>query len=179
MDKQVFISGEKVDLRVVENTDAAFLSFCHNSEDVRSSFFTNYPTNSLRQQKSIEQLYEQYDYLPLIIADSKSHENIGVTAFHRIDIVGGVATLSIILPDNKKWGKGYGKETVKLMVHYGFNILNFHRIQLVVAAKNTAARRIYSETGFREEGVMREAMYQNGSYWDFIMMGLLESDLGS
>lgn len=178
MEKKYFLSGEKVALRPLEPEDASFLAFCNNSEDIRASFFTGYPTNSQRQKECIENLYEKYEYVPFVIVNQKSRENIGVTAFHRIDIVGGVATMSIILPDKKDWGKGYGKEAVKLMVRYGFDILRFHRIQLVVGAQNSAAKSIYAAVGFREEGVMREAMYQDGCYWDFIMMGLLESDLG-
>jgi len=176
MERKPFVCGEKAALRVVEPEDADYLAYCHNSPDVRPWFFTNYPTNSLRQKECIEKIYENYEYVPLIIMNQQSKTDVGVTAFHRIDIVGGMATLSIILPDRENWNKGYGKEATHLMVEYGFDVLGFHRIQLVVAAKNSAARRIYASAGFQEEGVLREAMYQDGNYWDFIMMGLLASD---
>lgn len=177
MSNKHFLEGNKIFLRPVELRDAEFLAFCYNSPDTRPTFFTNYPTNSLRQEEIIKNLYKDYrDYVPFLICEKESGRDVGVTALHRIDSVTGMATFSIIIPDSDDWGKKFGSEATEMMVAYGFEILNFHRIQLHVFAKNTRGIKAYERAGFVKEGILRQAMYHNNEYCDFYVMSILRDE---
>ncbi|OQX94766.1 hypothetical protein B6I21_08925 [candidate division KSB1 bacterium 4572_119] len=73
-------------------------------------------------------------------------------------------------PDFSEWILSAGQ------INYAFQTLNLNRIQLHVNAKNTAAIRIYKKIGFQQEGILRQAMYKNEEYFDFLVMGILRSD---
>jgi len=177
MPQKFFFEGKKVSLRPVELEDAEFLAYCYNSPDVRETFFTNFPTNSLRQEEIIKDLYKGYpDYVPFIICERETGRAVGLTAFHRLDPVNRAAIYSIIIPDKSDWGKNYGTEATQLMVSYGFEILNLNRIQLHVYTGNTRAIKAYERAGFTREGLLRQAMYHYDQYCDFYVMALLREE---
>ena len=62
------------------------------------------------------------------------------------------------------------------MLNHGFKTLNLNRIYLRVYENNLRAIRVYEKTGFRQEGQLRQAHFQDGSYMDVILMGILRSD---
>jgi RimJ/RimL family protein N-acetyltransferase len=51
-----------------------------------------------------------------------------------------------------------------------------HRLWLDVFDTNTRARRVYEAYGFREEGVMREAVLRDGEYHTLVLMSLLDRE---
>ena len=89
---------------------------------------------------------------------------------------GSHGNLLLGIAEKSNWSGGYGTETVKLILNYAFNELNFNRIQLHVAEKNHAAIRIYEKNGFVVEGKLREAMFQHGKYHNFLLMAILHKE---
>ena len=73
-------------------------------------------------------------------------------------------------------GQGYGKQVYDLIIAYCFDQLNMNRIWLLVAEYNKIGIKLYERKGFRIEGAMRKAIYRNGRYWDYIIMGLLQKE---
>lgn len=78
--------------------------------------------------------------------------------------------------NRKYWNKGYGKETAKLMLEYGFNSLNIHRMAIGVVGFNERGLRFWKSIGFKEEGKQKDGYFHNGEYSDFVMMYLLEEE---
>lgn len=174
--KEEFILGKKIYLRPIDSGDVNLFCDCINSLDIRYTFFTSFPTNRSRQEELLKNLYKEKDYIPFAICIKETNEAVGVTAFHRVDYVSRAAIFSIIIVDSKDWGQGYGSEATKLMVDYGFEILNLNRIQLHVFAGNERGIKAYEKAGFVKEGLLREAMYHNNEYCDFYVMGILRRD---
>ena len=174
--KSVFMDGEKIYLRPINLNDIDLFCDCINSLDIRHTFFTSFPTNHSRQEELLKNLYKEKDYIPFAIVVKETDEAVGVTAFHRMDMVSRAAIFSIIITDSKNWGKGYGSEATKLMVKYGFDVLNLNRIQLHVFGENDRGVKAYEKAGFVKEGLLGEAMYHNNQYCDFYVMGLLRKD---
>ncbi len=170
------MDGEKIYLRPIDLSDVDLFCDCINSLDIRYTFFTSFPTNRSRQEELLKNLYKEKDYIPFAIVVKETDEAVGVTAFHRMDLVSRAAIFSIIITDSKHWGKGYGSEATKLMVKYGFDVLNLNRIQLHVFAENDRGVKAYEKAGFVKEGLLREAMYHNNQYCDFYVMGLLRKN---
>lgn len=63
---------------------------------------------------------------------------------------------------------------MKLMLDYGFGVLNLHRIELNVFDYNARAMHVYEKLGFKREGVQREALFYDHKYHDSILMSILE-----
>jgi RimJ/RimL family protein N-acetyltransferase len=73
-------------------------------------------------------------------------------------------------------GKGFGTEALKLIVDYGFKVLNPNRIELTVFDFNERSFKCYKKIGFKEEGTLRQKRYKNGRYCDEIVMSILRDD---
>jgi RimJ/RimL family protein N-acetyltransferase len=73
-------------------------------------------------------------------------------------------------------GKGYGKESLRLLCAFGFRHRNLHRLWLETLATNAAALRCYAACGFVEEGRLREQAWVDDAYVDMIRMGLLRAE---
>lgn len=88
------------------------------------------------------------------------------------------AELSLIIGERWAWGKGYGREAMRLLVDYGFQDLGLNTIWLVVRADNDRAVRLWERLGFRRDGVMRAAAYVDGVYYDKLIMSLMRAEWG-
>lgn len=119
---------------------------------------------------------------PLVIEISTEHgwEAIGNCGLFNIDWRVRQAEFGIVIGVKQAWNKGYGSESLRLIVQHGFNTLNLNRIALRVFANNPRAIRSYEKAGFVHEGCMRQCHFQDGEYIDVFMMSILRSEwLGS
>lgn len=107
---------------------------------------------------------------------NSSNQVIGIAGFDEIVKENKVATLFIGIGDTSVRGKGYGKEALRQLLEYGFEKLDFHRIQLNVLEFNTAAISLYEKAGFKREGVHREFVFRDGKRYDLLLYGLLKSE---
>lgn len=73
-------------------------------------------------------------------------------------------------------GRGYGREMVRLLCHYGFRFRNLHRIELETLATNIAMRKLAESCGFALEGIQREQAYDGDSFSDIALYGLLRQE---
>ena len=103
-------------------------------------------------------------------------ELIGVTGFENISWNNGTALIYIGIGGERYRRKGYGKEAFKLTIDFGFEELNFHKIQLNVLEYNEAAIKLYESLGFKREGVYREFIHRDGKRYDMYLYGLLRSE---
>lgn len=101
---------------------------------------------------------------------------IGTTGFYRIRWVPRRAGFHILIGDPNYWGKGVGTEATMLMLAYGFEVLNLHKVWLGVADANEGAIRAYEKAGFVREGRLRDEVYRNRTYYDAIRMSVLREE---
>lgn len=89
------------------------------------------------------------------------------------------AEFAILLGDKTYWGKGVAKEASLLILRYGFEVLELHRIYCGTSIANEPMQKLAASLGFTEEGVRKEAMYKNGAFVDIIEFGLLRKDFAA
>ncbi|MBN2602097.1 MAG: GNAT family N-acetyltransferase [Candidatus Marinimicrobia bacterium] len=176
MNDNIFLLGKNITLRTFNPDDALLFCSGENDPDVRETLFLAYPANVDQIRDRIVSQINSGNAVVLTIADKYSDKAIGQTAFFRIDPISHSAIFYIALLDKSKWSQGLGTEATQLMIKYGFDTLNLHRIQLHVFADNHAAIHIYKKIGFKKEGILREAMYHHGKYCDFLVMGCLKNE---
>jgi diamine N-acetyltransferase len=72
--------------------------------------------------------------------------------------------------------RGTGRRLLTEVIERAFGEHGAHRLFLGVFVNNDRARHVYQTSGFREEGIMRDAIYRDGGYHSLILMSLLESE---
>ena len=128
------------------------------------------------ERNFIENSQKNGSNVTLGIVKLQDDKLIGNCGLKDINIVGRTATLGIFIGDKEERNKGYGLDTIKLLLDYAFNYLNLHEIQLDVMSFNKRAIRCYERAGFKQYGRRRESEYVNGKYYDRISMDILESE---
>jgi RimJ/RimL family protein N-acetyltransferase len=81
-----------------------------------------------------------------------------------------------MIGDKNYWNQGYGQEATRLLLDYGFNLLNLNSIMLGVFSFNQRAIKAYRRVGFREIGLRRQARIINGQKYDVLEMDILAEE---
>jgi RimJ/RimL family protein N-acetyltransferase len=173
---EFFLNGSSIYLRPWLENDIDIWFKGVNDPDVRETLFTFRPKSKEELMDEINKDLSNDKSILFTICESKSNQQVGTTAFYRIDFVSRAAIFFLSVYDKTKWGLGFGTEATRLMVDYAFNILNLNRIQLHVSTENPNAIAIYKKNGFMIEGTLRQAMYHNNKYVDFYVMSILRDD---
>ena len=168
----VFLEGEKVDLRTIEEEDIEFLRDGVNHPEVRTFITVNRPIN-LRQDKEFfeEVILDESD---VHLAIHNKDEIVGIISLEDEGEI-RVGTIGIWLhPDFH--GNGYGTEAAELITDYGFNELNYHKITTRAYENNKGSRRVWEKLGFTQEGTLSSHIYRNGSFEDPFVYGIIENE---
>ena len=86
-----------------------------------------------------------------IIEDEK-HIPIGTITYFNLDYRSGQVEIGLGLGEKNRWGKGYGPEAIRTLVHYLFTIPGLGRVYAETAAANRPARRAFAKARFVEVG---------------------------
>ena len=86
----------------------------------------------------------------------------------------GFIRLGIGAPEDRR--KGYGHETLGLLLRYAFAELNLYRLTAVIPEYNTAALALFQSFGFTEEVRRRQALERDSRRWDLLHFGLLAEE---
>lgn len=87
-----------------------------------------------------------------------------------------VAWLGIGIGEPEYRSKGYGTETVRLLLNYAFNELGVWKVQLAAVGDNARAIRAYEKAGFKLEVRQRAMTYRDGQRIDDVIMGVLRRE---
>lgn len=101
---------------------------------------------------------------------------IGFTLLDQIDWPARTARFGITIGETAAHGRGLGRETLGLMLGYGFRTLNLGRAWLEVVAFNTRAIALYEGAGFVREGCLRGHAYAAGAQHDVLVFGLMRDE---
>jgi RimJ/RimL family protein N-acetyltransferase len=172
------LQGKLVRLRSITREDLPRLWEFNNSLEVEIAGGGDPPT-----PQSLERLQAEFDQEAskggrdgpsfAIEVDGKF---IGQCALFNIDSVAQTCEIGITIGDKEYWGRGYGRDAMRLLLWYAFVQRNIHRVWLKVHAENKRAIRSYWSCGFKEEGRLRAHVWTNGHYEDLIVMGLLREE---
>ncbi len=79
-----------------------------------------------------------------------------------------------LLPEH--WGIGYGTETARALLRFGFDTLKLHRIEAGVAIENAQSIKILEKIGMTNEGIRRKILPIRGEWKDNYHFAILEDD---
>ncbi|MFH1575749.1 MAG: GNAT family protein [Candidatus Nealsonbacteria bacterium] len=176
------LKGKKVLLRPVRKSDVSLFLKWFNDQEVTQYLLMYLPITEIDEEKWIEKLSTERAgadvifVIEAITGADKETVPIGTCGLQNIRPKDRDADLGIAIGEKDYWEKGYGTETMALLIKYGFEQLNLHRISSRAIEFNERSRNLHKKLGFRQEGRFRKAMFRNNRYWDHILFGLLRKE---
>ncbi len=170
--------GKLVRLTGLKKEDAKTFSNWHN--DAGFLRLIDAEMARPRAAEEIEKWFEEWQKDPkqicFAVRKLDDEQMLGFISLEGILWSHGVAWLGVGIGDRSQWDKGYGRDAILLLLKYGFDELNLHRIQLTVFQYNERGIALYEKLGFRREGVFREFMQREGRRYDMYLYGLLRRE---
>ncbi len=175
------IYGERIRLRAPERSDLPTFVEWLNDPEVTYGLSVYLPMSMAQEEKWFENMLTRSpDSQPMVIEAKRGDAwvvigNMGLFEFnHRAHS----AEIGIMIGNKAYWNKGYGTESIGLILKHGFETLNLNRIMLRVYDNNPRAIRCYEKAGLSHEGRLRQAHYKDGEYVDVLMMSILREEWG-
>lgn len=158
------LKGDNIYLRLLERKDIGILYRLCNEEKVkRYNVIQQYKEESTNLRKALSIINEKNVLVGFITYKESSYcknaYSIGITIGSRY------------------WNRGYGKDSIRVLLKYLFEDLGAIRVELEVMKSNLRAINCYKKCGFKEEGILRNKCYIDGEYIDIIIMGLIKDDI--
>lgn len=176
--KRVFLTGERVYLRPFEEGDLTdrYLQWLNDPDVCRWNSHAVFPNTHRKMREYFESVQDSTHAVVLAILTHEHDRHIGNISLQRINWIDRTAEWAILIGDEESWGKGVATEAGLLMLEYGFDRLNLHRIYLATNAENAGMRKAAEKMGMKQEGVRRQAMYKWGRYVDVAEYGILRDE---
>ena len=169
----VFLEGDNVDLRTIEEEDIEFLRDNINRPEIRKNIGHRGPANLGQEKDFFEEVVSSDEGTHLSITRKGESDMVGIISLEPKSE--GVAEIGIwISPENH--GKGFGTEASELLIEHGFNRERLHRIHARVFQKNEKSKSVWKKLGFTHEGTHRKDYFDDGKFWDTEIYGLLEEE---
>ena len=177
MDEIVFLRGPRIHLRALTENDLTveYLQWLNDEEVCRHNSHAIFPNTQQKMKNYFDGLDSQREVV-LAIIDVGTGKHIGNISLQGINWVAKNAEFAILLGDKEYWGKGYGEEAAKLIIGYGFERLNLHRIYCGTMEGNEGMKKLALKLNMTQEGVRRQAIYKHGKYFDIVEYGLLKEE---
>jgi len=179
---RISAANAKVYLRTLEYGDAAAIAANANDKEI---------AESISDEGTFPHPYSEEDALSFIKRASEEASSgiglhMGICSAETGEIVGAIG-LSYINMRSKKsevgfwigrrfWGKGYGKDALRLMLAFGFARLGLNRIYGIAFASNERSIRMMKSVGMKEEARLKEDGIKNGSLVDNVQLAILSRE---
>ncbi len=175
------LEGRRVRLRSFELADVEEIMKYWNNMELRRLLgsvdrgpaATNEEEEWIRNTWKRRQERTAFTFAVESIAENKL---IGGTGLFNIDWTSRSAETGISIYNPEYWGRGYGSESLNLILGFAFQDLNLNRVQLEVFDFNKRAQKCYLKVGFKEVGRRRKNRFVHGEYRDSILMDILREE---
>lgn len=177
-EKNAFLSGHKIYLRPLnkEDADGNYPNWFNDPKVCEYNGHYRVPNTKEKTLKYIESLANSSDTIVFAIVENETNKHVGNVSLSKINWIDRDADISIIIGEKDAWGKGYAKETWRLLIDYGFNVLNLHRIYCGTHKENIGMQKVAQSLGMIEEGVFKEAIFKKGQYFDIIRYAIINKN---
>lgn len=134
------ITTQRLELRPIEETDKSFLTRLWTDPQVRKHL-----GGSIGEEKA-EQRAKEYINKEgyFVITNSESGEVLGLCSLDKYR-TGEIEVSYELFPE--AWGQGYGQETVKAVIEWGFKNMNLDHIIAVTQTANQKSRKLLESIG--------------------------------
>lgn len=124
-------------------------------------------------EKSIE---EDKNFFHFRIRTREDDRLIGLAEIYWISWSNGTGQIRLGIGAAEDRHKGYGRETLGLLLRYAFAEINLYRLTAIIPEYNEPAASMFKKMGFVEEVRRRQALERDSRRWDLLHFGLLAKD---
>ncbi|MBE5821806.1 MAG: GNAT family N-acetyltransferase [Clostridiales bacterium] len=168
--------GEKIYLSPINIEDVEKYTYWFSDFKTTDGMGNSSRVDSIETTKEwFEKNTKNHNYV-FSIVKLDTDELLGYCKFFDINNINRTCVIGILIGEEKDRNKGYGKETIGLMLDYAFNYLNINNVMLQVKSFNERAISCYKNIGFKEIGRRRKSYFLNGKYYDEIYMDILAEE---
>ena len=174
------IIGKFVGLRAIEKDDLSKFLEWRNNPDLRIFFREFKELNSTNQEKWFNNIVmNSQNNIMFSIVNLDNNKLIGACGLNYIDWINRNADLSIYIGiENKYIDEIYAPDACKLLLQYGFDELNLHRIHVEIYDIDLKKQKLLETLKFNYDGTLRETHWTNGKWVDSLYYSILENEYG-
>ncbi len=173
------IESENLILRQFSyNDNKDMLDYWVSDPDIQSMYSEPIYTNEEEVKELLDKYltsYSQDSYYRWAIIEKSTQICIGQIAFFLVDSKNHFGEIEYCI-GSKFHRKRYASEAVKAILKYGFEKINFHKIQVCHKENNIASQGVIRKAGFKYEGTLRDYFYMDGKYVSRLYYSLLKSE---
>jgi RimJ/RimL family protein N-acetyltransferase len=170
------LSGERVFLSPHNPEDYERFAEWVNDPEICISMDILSKVFSMDKEREILHKFATDNGYNFAIVDKETGKPIGGTGLFEIDNINRKAPFGIFIGDRNYWNAGFGTEATKLVLDFGFHILNLNNISLHVVGFNARAIRCYEKCGFKQVGTRRNGYFVAGQYHDELIFDILAEE---
>lgn len=168
--------GKNILLRELRNNDMELLNNLINNPEIEHMVVGwSKPVTMSEQNSWFNNLTNDSNIRYAICLQENQNNAIGTAIISKLDWKNRCASFDIKIDPNNH-GKGYGTETIKLLLKYSFEELNLHRISVSILDYNTKSQQLFEKNGFILEGRKRQAIFKNNKYNDLLIYSILSEE---
>ena len=172
------LETERLLLRKITRDDAPDI-FEYASDAEVPTYMSWEPHQSIQETYSyLERAmkrYQEHNPGPWAIVHRRDAKMIGTCSFSFWDRQHNSSEIGYVL-NRRYWGQGYMSEAVRAIVAFGFRELGMNRIQARCDVPNVGSARVMEKAGMTFEGVLRQQLFEKGSYRDIKIYSILKSE---
>ncbi|MUK89500.1 GNAT family N-acetyltransferase [Ornithinibacillus sp. L9] len=125
--------------------------------------------------ESLQQTYESRRGIRWGIFLAETGEFVGTVGLNNLSTWSKRAEVGYELHPNH-WNKGITTEAVEEVLRYSFEGLGLNRMGAVTYPQNESSIKLLKRLGFKNEGLLRGYLYQNGKSNDAFVFSILNSE---
>lgn len=172
------IKGQLVGLRAVEHEDLPLLRDWRNITDFRKHFRESRELSLADQAAWFDSLQKtKHINFMFIIVDLKTNLPIGAAGLLYINWIIRSADFSFYIGDKEQYigNDGRAKEAADLLINYGFNNLNLHKIWMELYEFDQQKIDFFTKGfNFKQDGLLRDNCFEDGRYWNSLIISLIK-----
>lgn len=177
------LRSENLLLRAIEPSDLDLMYRWENNPDIWHLGQTVSPFSKYSIEEYIrhteKDIYAARQLRLVIEKHKELRKTIGYIDLYDFDPLHRRAGVGILIGDEAERRKHYASEALRLLIHYGFNILNLRQLFCFIPENNFPSKVLFSKNGFKEAGILQDWLLVAGKWIPVIVMQLINHEMES
>ena len=162
----VNLRGEHIYLRALEPEDLEFIYRIENDTSLWELSDTQTPYSRFLIKQYLENAQQDiFEAKQLRLAiNTLENTTIGLIDVFDFDIKNKRAGIGILIENEVNRNQGYGREALKLLVNYCFEVLHLHQVYANISENNIASLKLFETDGFKIIGLKKDWSFDGINY---------------
>jgi len=170
------LRGKKIYLKLIEEVDLEKRVQWINDPEIQDTLNYDVPTSLAKTKAWFNKILLDNSRREFSIYTVENDEYIGFCGLFNIQVPLMKAELHSVIGNKEFHGGGYGTDTYKVLMDYGFTELGLNKIYGYQLLHNSAAHRVVEKLGWKRDGLLRQDVLSHGEIKDRYIVSVLKDD---